>query len=158
MSWTAPRTWANGEVPNASTMNAHIRDNINALIWTSNVVSTAQTTASLTFVDLTTAGPSITITTGTSALVFVGCNAANNTLDDGCAMSYAVSGATTVGAADGTSWFMVSQGTAGSQAQGGRMSRVPLTAGSNTFKAQYRVHTGGTGTFLRRKILVLAVN
>ena len=33
MGWTAPRTWADSEVPNAATMNAHIPDNVNALRW-----------------------------------------------------------------------------------------------------------------------------
>ena len=27
MAWTAPRTWVAGEVPTASIMNAHLRDN-----------------------------------------------------------------------------------------------------------------------------------
>lgn len=29
--WTSPRTWVAGEKPSAATMNAHIRDNLNAL-------------------------------------------------------------------------------------------------------------------------------
>jgi hypothetical protein len=31
MAWTDPRTWADGEVPSASTMNAHIRDQFRAV-------------------------------------------------------------------------------------------------------------------------------
>lgn len=31
MAWTAPRTWTGGEVPTASMMNTHIRDNHNYL-------------------------------------------------------------------------------------------------------------------------------
>lgn len=31
MAWTAPRTWASGEVPTAAQFNAHIRDNFGAL-------------------------------------------------------------------------------------------------------------------------------
>lgn len=31
MSWTAPRTWNPGETVTAALMNAHIRDNLNAL-------------------------------------------------------------------------------------------------------------------------------
>lgn len=27
-TWTAPRTWINGEIPNAAIMNTHIRDNL----------------------------------------------------------------------------------------------------------------------------------
>ncbi len=29
MSWTTPRTWVNGEIPGATEMNAHVRDNMN---------------------------------------------------------------------------------------------------------------------------------
>ena len=31
MGWTNPRTWVAGEKPSAATLNAHIRDNLNAL-------------------------------------------------------------------------------------------------------------------------------
>ncbi len=31
MSWTAPRTWVNGEVPTAAMMNTHVRDNMAVL-------------------------------------------------------------------------------------------------------------------------------
>jgi hypothetical protein len=31
MAWTAPRTWTDGEVPTASQLNTHIRDNMDAL-------------------------------------------------------------------------------------------------------------------------------
>lgn len=158
MSWTAPRTWANGEVPSASIMNTHIRDNINALVWQMNLVNTGETRANTAFGDLATVGPAVTITTGVTALVWVGSYQSNNTIDDGCAMSYAVSGATTTGASDNWSWFFNSAVTAGCQAIGGRMSRATLTAGSNTFTAKYRTQTGGTGTWIRRRLLVLAVN
>ena len=32
MAWTAPKTWTTGEVVSAANMNAHLRDNLNALI------------------------------------------------------------------------------------------------------------------------------
>ena len=31
MAWTTPRTWVNGETVSESEMNAHVRDNLNAL-------------------------------------------------------------------------------------------------------------------------------
>lgn len=31
MAWTTPRTWVNGETPDQTMMNTHIRDNLNAL-------------------------------------------------------------------------------------------------------------------------------
>lgn len=31
MAWTAPRTWVTGEIVTAALMNAHVRDNLNAL-------------------------------------------------------------------------------------------------------------------------------
>ena len=62
-------------------------------------VATAQTTSSTSYTDLTTAGPAVTLTTGTKALVIV----TSSMEDIGASnqvsyMSYAVSGATTIAA------------------------------------------------------------
>lgn len=39
MAWSAPRTWSPGELVTAALMNAHVRDNMNALAGKAIVVS-----------------------------------------------------------------------------------------------------------------------
>ena len=157
MGWTAPRTWVAGEVPSASVMNTHVRDNLTALVWAEAIVATEETTTSTSYTDLATTGPEVTLDTGTAARVFVACAMFNS----GVAatwMSSAVSGDTTVAAADSRAAAFNSD-TAGNGGfrKSGRLSRyVALTAGSNTFTAKYRVG-GGTGTYSDRRILVLGV-
>lgn len=154
MSWTAPRTWVAGEVPTAAIMNAHIRDNPQALIWSEADVQTSQTTTSTSYTDLATSGPAVTLTTLTAAYVMVACWMSNSASNRN-AMSYAVSGATTLAASD--TWMMSTFNYNIGAFQSMRISRqVALTAGSNTFTAKYRT-TAGTSTFQRRRIAVLGV-
>lgn len=123
-------------------------------------VTTAQSTSSTSYTDLSTVGPSVTLTTGTSAIVLFGgrYDDDGNLGNDGY-ISYAVSGATTVAASDTFSCY-------GIQAYGGEMN-VPLnyqhlvtglTAGSNTFTLKYK-KSGGTSTagFSYRFITVIAL-
>lgn len=123
-------------------------------------ITTSQSTSSTSYTDLATAGPSVTLTTGTSAIVLFGAryNDDGNLGNDGY-ISYAVSGSTTIAASDNYSCF-------GHQGFGGEMN-VPLnyqhkvtglTAGSNTFTLKYR-KSGGTSTagFLYRFITVIAL-
>jgi hypothetical protein len=121
-------------------------------------VDTSQTTTSTSYTDLTTSGPAVTLTTGTSALVIVGARISIAALSSSCYMSYAVSGSSTVSATDGRSVNSTSPG--GEHESGKQMSYASvitgLTAGSNTFTAKYRV-SGNTGTFSERQIIVMAL-
>lgn len=156
MSWTAPRTWVTGEVPSAATMNAHIRDNLRAMVWQYANVETSQTRTATAYGDLTTVGPAVTLATNTEALVFIGSQNQNDTAGQHSITSYAVSGDTTIAAND-NKMFDFESSAANQRRGSGRMSKeTALTPGSNTFTAKYRV-TGGTGTFLRRRILAAAV-
>jgi hypothetical protein len=114
-------------------------------------VATSQTTASGTYVDLTTPGPAVTVITGTKALVVVTANLQCAGTDQAW-MSFAVSDATTLAASD-------TRGIAATRAFPQRFSAVTLlttlTAGSNTFTAKYRTTGGSTGTFLDRDIVVV---
>jgi hypothetical protein len=123
-------------------------------------VATAQTTATTTYTDLATAGPAVTITTGTKALVIVTANLAPNSLDAKVYMDFAISGATTRAASDTTALMSYGEG----QAYTGQKYALPirasvanlvtLTAGSNTFTAKYRVTTE-TGQWSDRTIFVM---
>jgi hypothetical protein len=159
MAWTAPRTAAVGDVFTASWWNGDARDSLNVLNTRLNntaTVTTGETTTSTTFTDLATVGPTVSsLTTGTFALVFLGSAIDNNTAGSSGLMSVDVSGATTTAASDANSTSYLSP-AANQAARISTFVPLTLTAGSNTFKAKYRV-TANTGTFTNRKILVLPV-
>lgn len=179
MAWTTPPT-ATANSPLTSAMwNAGVRDNLNEtapakattagrLIVTTGAnavterqvsqanIATSQTTSSTSFTDLTTVGPSVTVTTGTSALVWFAAQMQNSGTNAVTQCAVAVSGATTVSPDTGADLYIDGLGAG----QAIRASTVHLftglTAGSNTFKLQYRVGSG-TGTFYDRSIGVLAL-
>lgn len=157
MSWTAPRTWVAGEVPSASTINTHIRDNLRAMVWDYEYLATSETRNLTSYGNLATTGPDLALATNTEATVFIGCDMFNDTAGQHVIMSFDVSG-TTTRAANDNEMFDYESSVANQRCAGGRMNKVTgLTAGSNNvFTAKYRV-TGGIGTFLRRRIMVLAV-
>jgi hypothetical protein len=132
------------------------------LVWSdatlradTNAVATTQTTTSTSYTDLATAGPSVTVTTGTKALVIVGAFSYNSAVGNSSFMSAAVSGASTVAASDD---ICFSYAPATSNTDISRASRAilltGLTAGSNTFTAKYRA-SGGTASFGNRTITVI---
>ena len=176
MAWTTPLTWVS-QALTAALLNQQIRDNMNEtapgiasaegrMIITSaantiverlpaaDYVGTSETTASTSFTDLATAGPEVTVATGTKALVILNCNFKNTTDDAYSKMGYAVSSATTVAAtsARAYSWAPGSAGTGLFAAA--VFLHTGLTAGSNVFTAKYLV-SAGTGTFLDRHITVI---
>jgi hypothetical protein len=117
-------------------------------------VATSQTTTSVTYTDLVTAGPAVTLTTGTKALVIVIAEL-NPASQEFCYMSAAVSGASTVAASDAWAIYiaMVSGGIYSRQSSAKLFTG--LTAGSNTFTAKYRTNNGSTGGFLNREIIAI---
>lgn len=120
-------------------------------------IETNQTTSSTSYTDLATVGPSVTLTTGTSAIVLFGANI-NDTgnLGNNSIVSVAVSGATTIAASDSWMAFGTEFGGNWQISQGYKFTG--LTAGSNTFTCKYK-KSGGSSTaeFQRRYIWVVAV-
>ena len=115
-------------------------------------VATSQTTTSTSYTDLATAGPAVTLTTGTKALVIVTTTLFNNGIQNMWA-SYAVSGSTTIAASDTVAIQWTNP--ASYRFRLSAASRLTtLTAGSNTFTMKYRVDAG-TGTYLDREIIVI---
>jgi len=113
-------------------------------------VATAQTTTSTSFTDLATAGPTVTLTTGTKALVILSARIYHSTGGYAAAMGYAVSGATTISADFSRSYINNSQALATfAHLQTG------LTAGSNTFTAKYASQDAGTSNYQYRYITVI---
>jgi hypothetical protein len=118
-------------------------------------VDTEQTTSSQSYVALATA-QAVTVTTGTKVLVIVSarCKGASMTR---ASASFAISGATTVAAAD--SWSVMQQGKDGDgndeAAQMSYVSFQTVTAGSNTFTMQFSSSNGSTATFSNRQLIVI---
>ena len=122
----------------------------------SAVVATSQSTTSESFTDLTTAGPAVTVTTGTKALVIIGGELYQGTADRGLYMGFAVSGATTIAANAATSIGMYYGANDQLASKFSGAFVVTLTAGSNTFTAKYcRRGNSGTAAFNDRTIFVM---
>ena len=125
-----------------------------ALTTATATVATSQSTSSVTYTDLATAGPAVTLTTGTKVLVFT------NTEVSTAAGRYvfadfAISGATTRAASDDTCIKMGTDADA-MQSRNGVANLMTVTAGSNTFTMKYRVNAG-TNSFINRSIVVVAL-
>lgn len=173
MAWSAPMTAVANTVFTAAQFNQFVRDNLNETapakatvasshfvgttlnaiaerITTAAIVATSQTTTSTSYVDLATVGPTVSVTTGPAALVFLYNANVNAAGTSSSLMSFEVSGASSVAANDNQS--IGTNSTVGSRA-GAVFLVTGLTPGSNTFTAKYRVG-GSTGTFVDRRLIV----
>lgn len=186
MAYSTPLTAVSSSTLTAAQWNASVRDNIletpaakataagrvfvttgvNAIAEReirSAIVSTSQTTSSTGYTNLATVGPQVaSITTGTNAFAFVTCLMSNATASAFACMGVAVSGASTIAAADDAAamWQSASGATGGLRASSlvhfSTATSNALNAGANTFTAQYRV-SAGTGTFSGRLLTVFAL-
>lgn len=178
MAWVTPTVFVSGNVLTAAQMNiisgdlnesAPAKFTVAGQLFVStgaNVgaartpafafIATNETTASTTFVDLTTAGPSVTVTTGTTALVMVSSDMSSNTAGAFAQTGYAISGATTLASSlDRATSIRTPIANYGMNATLA-VYQTALTAGSNTFKAQYTTSSGGgTAAFQNRRISVI---
>jgi hypothetical protein len=174
MAWTAPMTAVAGAVFTAAQYNTYVRDNFLTLDvslatvensffagnGTNSIVQRTpawdartggSTTTSTSHADLADGvGPSVTVATGTMAMVWIYCNQ-YNTSAAAAWMTFEISGDTTLAASDTNAVQM--QGTDGDRAGAGILVDT-LTGGTNTFTAKYRVSTSGTGYFSQRRIVV----
>lgn len=177
MTWSAPMTAVAGATFSAAEFNQYVRDNLNETapakataasqlfvstganaITTRSPstarVNTSQSTASTSYVDLATPGPSLSVATGTIAIVSFAASQANNTLNSACLCSVAVSGASSVAASD--DWCILSDGVqAGNFVRYG-MTHVftGLTPGTNIFTMKYRAGSN-TASFQAREISII---
>jgi hypothetical protein len=120
------------------------------------VVATAETTTSTTYAALATAGPAVTATTGTRAIVFMTALIANNSIGQKSYVGCAVSGATTIAAADTDSMEFQVYGSNAEFRGSTVILYKTLTAGSNTFTMQYRT-SAGTASYTNRNLTVVAL-
>jgi len=118
-------------------------------------IATSQTTASLTYVDLATAGPSVNRGNGVKILAAIGCHLANGTAGQGARMAYALSGSNTIAAADTNSICIESANASDTYSVSWVTVHDPLTAGTLTLTAKYRAVGAGTATFSSRIIAMI---
>ena len=122
----------------------------------SSGVTAQESTTSTTFTDLATAGPSVTVATGTTALITITSEMFSPGGQASMA-SVAVSGASTIAAIDANRIRASEQSTLAVGIASSRSFILSgLTAGNNTFTMKYKV-TSGTGQFLNRTIVVTGI-
>lgn len=166
----------------AAQLNTHLRDNLmetetakaflpasgaswfcgtgpNAIaqrnITTARVTTTETTTKTDDWADLATPGPAVTVTTSTSALVFMSVNFENNTLNAMTRCNWGVTGKTEREPLDMTELRLDGVPAANPNSYGTVDFITTLTPGVNTFTMKYRVGSG-TGTFRYRCLTVMA--
>jgi hypothetical protein len=177
MAWVVPPTFVANATLTAADLNSSLRDCMNETmpakattpggffvttgpntiaerVIKQDYVSTSQTRTSTTYGDLTTVGPSVTFTCGTASKVMfvVTAHISSNTTSEYVLVSYQISGATTLSPSDSYALSLESGGSSQYMALS-HVSWQTLNAGSHTATLKYRV-TAGTGTFLRRRLLV----
>lgn len=181
MAWTAPRTWVAAEILTADMLNEQLRDNLletmpakaktpGAFFVTTeeNVITerishaaridASETTASTSFTDLATVGPSVTVETGTKALIVISAEILNDNANAQSVMSWTMSGASNrlPGASAVELTALISDGVPVNSPWGCAMAdlHVGLTPGITTFTATYRAGGAGTARFQNRFICV----
>ena len=125
----------------------------------SDDVAAVESTTSTSYTDLATAGPEVTIVTGTKALVLINARFDLSTGGNNfCSMSVEVSGATTIAASQAwdlgrlnNDWIRAGR----SIVFGAGTIPGALIAGSNTFTMKYASPSAGTGVYANRELIVI---
>lgn len=120
--------------------------------YTSNGGSTTSTSYTTTLSGSPGTNPSVTLTTGTTALLMLSMSIVTSSGIAGAIGSVAVSGATTLAASDN---WMVVNGNTGSITSARTIILTGLTAGTNTFTIQYRNAGGGQTTSVAERTIVV---
>lgn len=188
MVWTAPMTAVSNAIFTAAQFNTNVTANLmetvpyyctsavtngsyfvktgtNSINGGQRCPTTAETatletrnTANNTYADLSTVGPTVTVTTGTMALVIISCTLFNSALNGFSGMSFEIDTGSVLAAADTHAIVYQQPSSAGSADLQCSFSRLitGLTPGSHQFRAKYRNDAaGGTSTFSRRYLTVL---
>lgn len=178
MAWTTPMTFVDGNVLTAPQLNTHLRDNMmetapgratvaNSIFVSqgpfrieertlkSNRVAASQTLTTSSYADLATVGPSVSVTTGTSALVFLNSTITPAVTDTACGMSFDITGRTERQASDRDAILI--DGTIGGNALrvGTNILVTGLTPGLNVFTSKYKSSGNNSTAFNDRFLGVL---
>lgn len=164
MAWTSPMVFTPNSVLTSSQLNTHLRDNLLELevgkasqagsmflgsgynkieerIPKGNYVSNTESTTATDYVNLPTTGPKVVSKTGTRALVFIAAAAGAFTEDQGCFMSYDVTGATHIEASDDRALIIEGLHAAKDNRWCHMILEDQLNPGLNTFTAKYKSNT-----------------
>ena len=176
MAWSSPMTAVAGNAITDADWNTNVRDNLlqtapakatanggyfvatgaNAIAErhiATAFIATAQSSSTASFIDLATAGPTVTVDTGSHALVLFKAHVEHTVTNAVSAISFQVSGATTISSTFNQS-AQVDGVVLGNKPSMCGFKYVSLTPGTNTFKLQY--YTGAaTATFELREIVVI---
>lgn len=119
-------------------------------------VATSQGTTSTTYTDLATAGPAVTITSVYDrALIFWSAGKFSNVAGNGVGCTVAITGATTLAAADSNGVNASDVAGSGFGDESMQFIIATINPGSNTYTMKYRA-TGSTANFQRRRLYVIA--
>lgn len=124
--------------------------------FTSNGGTTTSTSYTATLSGSPGTNPSVTLVTGTTALIHLKCDAYNTTLNAYALVGVAVSGAGTVAASDDYAMYHKMAVADNQITYGVSIMLGGLTAGTNTFTMQYKV-SSNTGNFGKRSITVQGI-
>lgn len=157
MSYTTPAHVITLTPPSSSVYNA-LADDVADLDSRTNpksaTVATSESTSAGTFGDLATLGPTVSIVTGTTAIVVMTASLSASVANGYAVMGFAVSGATLVGANTAQSLFYQAFGAGTGNQISAAYLATGLTPGTNVFTAKYYVSGGGTATFSARNLVV----
>ena len=140
MAWTTPRTWVAGEVPTAAIMNAHVRDNLNALKDPPQAVAenfnVALSTTSTSFANMTGVEGTLTTTGGRLLIGFqVSQTSAGGTSGNYTCYEITIDGTAVSGHANGVLITYIGAPV------GFTHLTAALAAGAHTVRIQWRVDT-----------------
>lgn len=180
MAWTAPITWIDGAVLTAAQLNTNLRDNFLEQIpaksthnggagggyftidsphklvergFAHHEISTSQTTASTSYTDLATVGPTVSVVTGTRAWILYNAEVASATQGKHGRVTIEISGATVKAPDDGFSTIDFSDTNCFST-KGSWVYVDDLNPGLNIFTMKYAGTEANTVTFLNRRLHV----
>ena len=124
--------------------------------FTSGNGTTSSTSYTATLGGTPGTNPSVTIATGTTALVSVACELYNNNSGSASDMAVAVSGATTLAASSNYRVYSAPNPNGAAFVMMGSATWIVagLTAGTNTFTLNYKAASGSTAVFQNRRITV----
>mgnify|MGYP001591938653 CR=1 FL=1 len=177
MVWTAPMTFTANTVLTAAQLNVYLRDNFNetapAKATTAgyhfvstgtgaiserpvdfNYIETGESTTSTSFTNLTTAGPQLTLTTGSRVLWMINAYQNNSISNNSAYAGVAITGASSIPASTSRSASTDGLGAGQNSRAGYFHMESGLTPGSNTFTMQYMV-AAGSGTFAFRRLVII---
>jgi hypothetical protein len=176
MAWSTPLTAVSNTTLTAAQWNASVRDNLletatakasasgtyfagtglNGIAERTlgiDSIATAETTTSTSAADLATAGPTVSVTSGTKVVAMLNAGMSNNTVGAISSMFVDVTGATTQGVTNNLA-LRFTASTAAALSQASMAFGYPVTGGTSQYQAKYSA-SGGTSTFASRRLTIM---